>query len=184
MEIPDNVAFSTIEQSILDLYNKNNKTTSQEIADALQLSYYSVRLNIFRLKRKGVVFSSGNKKINTKSKKTQKSSKQDLIAHFISCHKDLFEGWPSYKAIDTPQIEHAVRILGYNSNDVGLLMRLYVKDLNYDSAINFLYEYESNSELSDKKLQRIKALKHDLRIKLLQQLTGDVPSYFLGNEKE
>ena len=64
---------------------------------------------------------------------------------------------------------------GFQTHNVNYLLRLYTKDKRFEEAINLLYHYEKNHELSEDEKAQIADLKHNLRIHLYKNLTGVMP---------
>lgn len=109
------------------------------------------------------------------SSQTDVHSKSILLEEFFKNHPDIFSANQVPKHIDIDKIADVVKNLGYQKDDVNLLVRIYVNSGLYEEAVNLLYSYEKNNELSNKEKRIIEQAKHNLRMFEAKQFFRDVP---------
>ena len=168
------------EQEFLDLLNNN--LLPNEIISAMGISPESYRVYLYKLRKKGLIppanrlkFVGGKFRTNTEL--------EERVQYFVRSHEDYFKLPSNHKEVKIEQVEEVVKKLNYRKQDVNLLIRVYIERNLYEEAINLLYDYETNTELSEVESKRISRLKHKLRIEMFKSLTGKNPE-FIDSDKE
>lgn len=168
------------EQEFYELYTQG--LTCEKIAEKMQINIASIKVYLQRLRDKGILPHNLNVKIKSARIKGFRSTIEGLIDDFLDENDEFLIniGFPnrrSYLSIDIDRVASIVKALGYRSKDVHLLEQLYVERELYEDAIALLIDYESNNSLSPEEIDKIKDIKHNLRLELLKKLTGSIPDY-------
>ena len=110
------------------------------------------------------------------SSQTDLHLKDFLIQEFVKSHPDVFLVNQSPEHISLDKISDVVKDLGYQKNDVNLLVRLYVNSGLYEEAVSLLYCYEDNNELTSEKKTMLEQTRHNLRMFEAKQFFQNIPS--------
>lgn len=173
------------EQEFLDLYSEG--FTSEQIAESMGISMNSVRVYLTRLRQKGLCPRKIKIRVKNEKYVRIRTEIERQVDQFLRENDQFFvnEIFRSRKKtifVEIDRVEEIVKALGYKKEDVNLLVRLYVERGLYEYAINLLKRYELNNKLSTQEAKMVGEIRHTLRIKLLEDFKGDVPTFFYGSD--